>query len=400
MGLILNWQKHKLLTAALAVVVGVSLGAVLYGASHLLRGHQAAQQTGSPAAGSGSQAERTIDEQVDQLMAGMKTTEKVGQLVMIGIHGTDVTEDSLYMLHQFHYGGVILFDRNLESQDQIRELTQHLQAQAEEKAPLFIAIDQEGGDVARGKGILEVPPSQLEVGRSGKPERAEELAQQTGTQLHDLGINVNFAPVTDVGSPDRRSFSKDPQQVKAFVQAAGRGYARAHEIYALKHFPGIGRGRVDSHQEISSIEASREQLQQSDLVPFQAMIQQDKGEGDFFVLVSHLRYPALDAEHPASQSKAIMTDLLRQQLGFQGIIITDDMEMGAVAKHGSYRDMGVKAILAGADMVMMCHEYQHEQDIYMGILDAVNDGTISEERLNASVRRILRAKLLHLQPQT
>lgn len=136
-------------------------------------------------------------------------------------------------------------------------------------------------------------------------------------------------------------------------------------------------------------------LQQEDLVPFQQRIAQGSSD-KYFILVSHLKYPALDAEHPASQSKAIMTDLLRQKTGFTGLIITDDMEMGAVSKHGSYRDMGVKAILAGADMVMMCHEYEHEQDIYMGILDAVKDGTISEDRLNDSVRRVLRAKLANL----
>ena len=337
----------------------------------------------------------TLDEQADRILASMSQTEKVGQIVMIGIHGTDVTDDSLYMLHQFHFGGVILFDRNLQSKEQIRTLTSHLQEQAEEKVPLFIAIDEEGGDVVRGKDILTPPPSQQELGRAGAPAKAQDWAKRTGTMLKDLGINVNIAPVADVGSPDRRSFSKDPQTVATFVEAAAAGYEQAGEIYALKHFPGIGKGKVDSHQEISAVDASMAVLQQEDLVPFQQRIAQGSSD-KYFILVSHLKYPALDAEHPASQSKAIMTDLLRQKTGFTGLIITDDMEMGAVSKHGSYRDMGVKAILAGADMVMMCHEYEHEQDIYMGILDAVKDGTISEDRLNDSVRRVLRAKLANL----
>lgn len=340
------------------------------------------------------ESEPSLDQKVDAVVDAMSTTEKVGQLVMIGIHGTDVTEDSLYMLHQFHVGGVVLFDRNLESADQVRALTQHLQEQADEKVPLFIGIDEEGGDVVRGRGIIEPPPAQLDLGRAGNAMAATNWAAKTGKRLKDLGINVNFAPVADVGSPDRRSFSEDPKTVRSFVEAAAQGYESQGELYALKHFPGIGKGRVDSHQELSEIQASRDTLAREDLVPFQAVID-NRQPTDYFILVSHLKYPALDAQHPASLSRAVMDGLLRSELGYAGVILTDDMEMGAVAKHDSYRSLGAKAIEAGADIVMICHEYEHEQDIYLGILDAVKSGAISEERLNASVRRIVAMKLLH-----
>ena len=350
---------------------------------------------GGTGSGSGTSHEETLDEQVDRIVSSMSTTEKVGQMVMIGIQGQDVTDDSLYMLHQYHMGGVILFDRNITSAEQVTALTEHLQAQADEKVPLFIGIDEEGGDVVRGKDVLTPPPSQQEIGAAGEVLAAEEWASKTAVSLKKLGINVNFAPVADVGSPDRRSYSADPDQVTKFVQAAAQGYEQNRELYALKHFPGIGRGKVDSHQEVSAITASKDELLQTDLVPFRTMIDERQAE-DYFILVSHLKYPAFDAGNSASQSKAIMTDLLRGEMGFNGLIITDDMEMGAVSRHTSYRQMGVDAVAAGADIVMICHEYPHETELYLGLLDAVEQGAISEARIDESVKRIVKAKLLHL----
>lgn len=350
---------------------------------------------GGTGSGSGTSHEETLDEQVDRIVSSMSTTEKVGQMVMIGIQGQDVNDDSLYMLHQYHMGGVILFDRNMVSAEQVTALTEHLQAQADEKVPLFIGIDEEGGDVVRGKEALTPPPSQQEIGAGGEVTKAEEWAAKTAVSLKKLGINVNFAPVADVGSPDRRSYSADPDQVTKFVQAAAQGYEQNRELYALKHFPGIGRGKVDSHQEVSDITASKDELMQNDLVPFRTMIDERQAE-DYFILVSHLKYPALDAVNSASQSKAVMTDLLRGELGYNGLIITDDMEMGAVSKHTSWRQLGVKAVEAGADIVMICHEYPHETELYLGLLDAVEQGEISESRIDESVKRIVKAKLLHL----
>lgn len=339
--------------------------------------------------------EQTLDEKVDAIVDSMTMTEKVGQMVMIGVQGTDVTDDSLYMLHQYHMGGVILFDRNMESADQTKKLIADLQAKADQKVPLFIGVDEEGGQVVRGKSFLTPPPSEQEIGRSGEVTRAEESARQTAEKLKKLGFNVNFAPVVDVGEY-ARSFSADPEQAAKFVEAAAQGYEQQHMMYALKHFPGIGRGTVDSHEDISSITATKAELLKRDIVPFQKVIDERQSE-DYFVLVSHLRYSALDGENPASLSKAIQTDFLRGELGYRGLIITDDVEMGALAKHYSFRELGVKAVEAGSDIVLVCHEYPHETDVYLGLLDAVEDGTIPMERVDESVRRIVKAKLLHAQ---
>lgn len=340
------------------------------------------------------QQELTIDEKVDKIVNSMTQTEKIGQMVMIGIQGTEVNDDSLYMLHQFHFGGVILFDRNMQSIEQVKKLTSDIQTKSDEKVPLFIGIDEEGGEVTRMENAL-TPPSQQKIGESNDPEKAKQWASSTAKELKNMGINVNFAPVADVGSNDTRSYSKDTNTVINFVRAAVSGYQEQNIIYSLKHFPGIGKGKVDSHIESSSINASKETLLNEDIAPFATLIKESNPD-NYFILVSHLIYPELDEKNPASLSKNIMTDLLRNELGYKGIIITDDMEMGAVANHNDFRSIGVNAVKAGADIVLICHEYEHEQDIYMGILDAVKAGEISQERIDESVKRIVKMKLLHL----
>lgn len=337
----------------------------------------------------------TIDEKVDQIVESMSQTEKLGQMVMIGIQGTKVDDDSLYMLNQYHMGSVILFDRNMESPEQVKQLTSDLQAQSNEKVPLFIGIDEEGGDVVRMAEKLTPPPSQKEIGATGDTEQARTWAIKTAKSLKDMGINVNFAPVADVGSNDKRSYSTDANTVIDFVRAATEGYQQENIIYSLKHFPGIGKGRVDSHVDSSSIDVTKEILMAEDIIPFKTIIDENE-PNDYFILVSHLKYPALDEEYPASLSSKIMTDLLRYELGYKGIIITDDMEMGAVANHNDFRSIGVKAVKAGVDIVLVCHEYQHQQEVYLGLLDAVNSGEISQERIDESVKRIIKVKLLHL----
>ena len=337
----------------------------------------------------------TIDEKVDKIVASMSQTEKLGQMVMIGIQGTKVDDDSLYMLNQYHMGGVILFDRNMESPEQVKQLTSDLQAQSNEKVPLFIGIDEEGGDVVRMAEKLTPPPSQKEIGATGDIEQAKTWAIKTAKSLKDMGINVNFAPVADVGSNDKRSYSIDTNTVIDFVRAATEGYQQENIIYSLKHFPGIGKGRVDSHVDSSSIDVAKEVLMAEDILPFKTIIDEND-PNDYFILVSHLKYPALDEEYPASLSSKIMTDLLRNELGYKGIIITDDMEMGAVANHNDFRSIGVNAVKAGADIVLVCHEYEHQQEVYLGLLDAVNSGEISQERIDESVKRIIKVKLLHL----
>ena len=361
------------------------------------------------------QKQLTLEEQADRIVASMTAKEKVGQMVMAGIHGTEINGDSRYLIETYHFGGVCLFDRNMQSREQVKELISDLQSFAKQKQtgslPLFVAVDEEGGLVSRMKDKLPPPKSQEALGATGEPVNAEKSAKKIGKELKEMGFNINFAPVADVGSGDGRSFSKDPEVVTKFVNAAGKGYRDAGILYTLKHFPGIGRGKVDSHNDGSKINAGKETLMQTDMRPFQSMIQSSYAntEGDnsslpgaavpapFFIMVSHLTYPSLDAENPASLSSAVQTDILRGQLGWNGIIVTDDLEMGAVSKQYGFRELGVRAVQAGADIVLICHEYEHAEAVADGLNEAVENGTISEERLNESVKRIVMAKLYYLQ---
>lgn len=340
--------------------------------------------------------QNAYDKQVEEILSSMTTTEKIGQLMVIGIQGTEFDNDVRYVLKQFHYGGVILFDRNLESKEQTQTLIKNIQSGSNEKLPLFIAIDEEGGIVARGKGFIPVPPAAENVGQESL-DFAEKLAISVANDLKSLGINVNFAPVADLGSPGGRSYSSNPSEVLKFVRSVGNGYHSGGIIYTLKHFPGIGRGTVDSHTEISSINVSTQELRETDLVPFMDIINTtDKGKDlDYMIMVGHLKYPAFDEQNPASLSHSIITGLLRNEIGYEGIIITDDLEMGAVANHLTFREAGRMAIQAGGDIVLVCHDYAHAEEAYMGIYNAVQEGTISEERLNESVRRVIKAKLKH-----
>lgn len=377
----------------------MALGALL-GAGLVAVGLCAGCSPTMPAAEKPTQAAepQTLEERVDAIVAAMTTNEKIGQMVMIGIHDTELDEDSKTMLRQFHIGGIVYFDRNIQSQDQLKSLSEQLQAyaqgEAQQKVPLFLAIDEEGGTVSRGRGVIPAPPSEAAIGASGQPERARMSAASAAQALRAVGINLNLAPVADVSSSDARAFSGDAQTAARFAEEAVSGYEQEGMLCALKHFPGIGKGAVDSHQEVSRVDAPRETLEREDLLPFAEVIASQRPE-DFLILVSHLIYPCYDAAHSASQSRAVMTDLLRGQLGYQGIILTDDLEMGAVANHVPLRQAGANAVVAGADLVLVCHEYPHEEEVYLGIKDAVDAGEISEERLDASVRRIVLAKLAH-----
>ncbi len=329
---------------------------------------------------------------VDEILKDMSLTEKVGQMVMIGVYGNSVNDDIRFLLAQYHMGGIIFFDRNMDSKAQVRNFVENLNLVAVEKAPLFIAIDEEGGIVSRMTHDLTPPPSQEEIGYGGNPADAFNYAKSTAQNLKDLGFNLNFAPVADVGTQDTRSFSSDAEVVAEFVSNAAKGYEDAGIFYCLKHFPGIGRGTVDSHQDVSTIYADREILDAEDLLPFKKIIaEQDNSK--FMIMVSHLKYSALDEENSATLSPAVITDLLRNELDFRGVVITDDLDMGAIANHLDASEVGVLAVKAGADILLSCHEYDTQQKIYLGILDAVESGEISQERIDDSVRRILKMKL-------
>lgn len=339
------------------------------------------------------QSELSPEQKVDKLVANMSDADKVGQLLMIGIHGTTLNDDAKFMLNEYRVGGIILFDRNMESKDQVKTLIADINKAGKSAGltPLFLGIDQEGGAVARMEDqLIKVPPAE-ELGNA-PIEQAASLAKQSGAELKDLGFNINFAPVADLGLTYGRSYSTNPDEVVRYAGAVGKAYDEAGLWYSYKHFPGIGKTDVDLHADTSIVPVSKETLLSEDTKVFVDLIKQSK-PNTYAIMVSHAMYPQIDPDHPASLSKAIITDWLRKDIGYNGVVVTDDMDMGALANHYTFGDMAVQSILAGSDILLVCHEYEHMQEAYNGLMKAVKDGRISKERLDESVKRILLMKM-------
>lgn len=320
----------------------------------------------------------------------MTPAQKAGQLMLVGLEGTEPSEAFAKELQQNQYGGVILFDSNLQSAAQTKALTAKLQSLSTESR-LLIGVDEEGGQVARMKGFVEPPPSEAAIGRTEDPKRAEQWAQKTAGKLKDLGFNLNLAPVADIGSANERSYGRHAATVSTFVEGALRGYQKAHLLATLKHFPGLGKEQADTHVDEVVVDADRDTLLREDVKPFQDAMDKFPPEA-FAIMVTHVRYPAFDRDNPASLSKAIMTDLLRGKLQYRGIVMTDDLGMGAISKHVTLEQAGVQAVAAGADLVMICHNPEWIRQVHKGLTQAIADGTLPETRVEEALYRVLKAK--------
>lgn len=339
--------------------------------------------------------EINADEQIDAMLADMTLEEKVGQLMVVGFDGSKVSSNAVDMIKHKHIGGIIYFDRNMESPKQVAELSNSLQqiaAESKNQLPLMIAVDQEGGDILRMRSQVSPIPSQQKLGKLGSAETVYESAKINATELRAMGVNLNFAPVLDLSKTDSRSFGTDPKKAAEYGNKVIEGFQSTSITGALKHFPGHGRSSVDPHLDSSSVEANQLDLENSDIYPFTQLIKEVDNQ-NFFVMVTHINYPAYDKEKPASLSKVIIQDLLRKKLGYEGIVVTDDLEMGAVTKHYTYKKLGSEAIQAGADLLLVCHEYKHQLEVYNGIIEDVRSGEIPVEQINEAAKRVISYKM-------
>ena len=334
----------------------------------------------------------TPEKKVEASIDAMTTEEKVGQLFIIGVHGTAMNDDIRFMLTEYKYGGVIFFDRNMENKAQVKTFISDIKKTGKTGSdfPLFVAIDQEGGVVSRmADQLIQVPFAEI-LGQQDKSV-AVDFARKSGKELKDLGFNVNFAPDADLGLGNERSYSNNPDYVIPFAHAVGQAYHDSGLVFSYKHFPGIGKTNEDLHDDSSIVDADEQTLLTQDVRVFRELAQKTPAN-TYMMMVSHAVYPNLDPNIPSSLSRKIITDILRKQIGYTGVVITDDLEMGAVANHYSFADMAVQSILAGSDILLVCHEYEHMQEAYNGVLKAVKEGKISQQRLNESVKRVLMLK--------
>ncbi|WP_074084198.1 beta-N-acetylhexosaminidase [Paenibacillus sp. P32E] len=335
---------------------------------------------------------------LDAAVAAMSLNDKIGQVLMCGFDGTAASDEVLKLVADNGIGGVIYFARNVESPEQVALLTADLQKAAAEggKAPLWISMDQEGGMVARITGGIALMPGGMAIAAAGSLEDAYQAALISGRELAAMGINLNYAPVLDVNNNPQnpvigvRSFGESPELAADYGAAMIRGYQEAGVAATAKHFPGHGDTDVDSHLDLPMIPHGRERMDQVELVPFRRAI----AEGVDAMMSAHIYFPALEREKlPVTLSKTVLTGLLREELGYQGIIMTDCMEMNAIAEHYGTVEASVLAVEAGADMVLVSHRADRQLAAMEAIRSAVTVGRISEARIDESVRRLLALKV-------
>ena len=345
------------------------------------------------------------DPVIEKAFASLTLKQKVGQLFIFGFMGTDLSRGLGDSIRQHQPGGIIIFGRNIKTARQLANLNHSAQALAIKttKVPMFIAVDQEGGSVIRVKTLSPLP-SALALGGTKRADLAYSAGASTGKLLRTLGFTMNLAPVVDVSDPNQdnfigtRTFGKDPKLVATMGSSFADGLKKFGIVPTAKHFPGHGGVAEDSHQMTPEKEVSLQELLELDLLPF-AQIAREKTP--WAVMLAHISFPKLDPTGtPATFSKPIVTDILRKRLGYDGVVMTDDIEMGGATTIKSVGERAVRAVEAGADLIMLAWSKKAQAEAVEGVYKAVKSGRVSEARIDESVRRLLSAKRSWLgQPQ-
>jgi beta-N-acetylhexosaminidase len=312
---------------------------------------------------------------------------------MIGISGPVLTSAEKDFITRNDIGGVTLFGRNVQSPEQVYRLCSEIQDLAKKQAsglPLFIAIDQEGGRVARLKSPFTVWPPVANLGRKNSTAFSENFAFAMGTELRAVGVNVDWAPCADVLTNPKnavigdRAVSTSAEVCAEHVAAMIQGYSRSHLISCAKHFPGHGNTLLDSHEHLPIEELTLERLRQSELLPFRSAVRADVP----MIMTSHILYKTLDPQWPVTLSEAVLQNILRKELGFSGLIVSDDLGMKAMANHYSAQEIPVRAIQAGVDILLYCNEPDVPPVALASLQAALDRGEISEARLQESLDRV------------
>jgi beta-N-acetylhexosaminidase len=337
--------------------------------------------------------------------------QQIGQFLFIGLPGTELDDDARELIREVQPGGVIIFGRNVASPEQLRALTDSVRALI--TIPPLFGIDQEGGLVDRLRKIFTPMPSARTIRQHGDLAAARALGRITGEVLRVLGFNLNFAPVMSIMTDDRdllsnglysRSFGRSPGEVLGYTTVYMRGLQGTGCLGCLKHFPGIGAGEVDSHEQMPVVHLSHDDLIAQDLAPYIELFQR-KDDRVRCVMVSHGGFPNIDIQHettggllePASLNYNIVTELLRQELRYPHLVVTDDLEMGAISRHCEIEEAAVRAIKAGGDMVLICASPDKITRGYRSLLAAAHEGKLSKERIRGTLKRIAATKAI-MQP--
>ena len=325
----------------------------------------------------------------------------IGQLLIGSLPGTSIPPEFRSLAREFQIGGITLFSRNIEEPEQVAELSHDLQHLGTD-LPLWVAVDQEGGRVARLKPPFTVWPPMAALGLSGDATLAARFASALAAELKAVGITLDYAPVLDIHTNPKnpiigdRALGEDADTVARLGAAVVRGLQEKGVAACGKHFPGHGDTSVDSHLELPLVEHPPDRIRHVECVPFRAAIT----SGVAFMMTAHILIPSFDEERPATLSPHVVQALLREELGFTGVILSDDLEMQALAKTYSVTDAAVQAIAAGCDAVLVCRASKDERgrdiDVQAAVLEelvhAVEDGRIPYSRVDDALARLRRAK--------
>jgi beta-N-acetylhexosaminidase len=349
----------------------------------------------------------------DQLFS-LPFEQQIGQFFFIGLPGKTIDDEARELLDEIKPGGIILFGRNVQAPEQVRKLLDDSRALL--PTPPLCGIDQEGGLVDRLREIFPPMPSARAIRQHGDLAGVRTLGKITGELLRMLGFNINFAPVMSIITQERsqltnglysRSYGQSPGEVLGYTTVYVRGLQGTGVLACLKHFPGIGAGAVDSHIEMPLVPLSRDDLLAQDLAPYIELFQR-ADDRVRVVMVSHGGFPNIDIKkgttggllEPASISSTIVSHLLREELGYKHLVVTDDLEMGAISKHCEIEEATVKAFIAGEDMLLICATPEVIRRGFRELLAAARDGRISESRIKESLQRIAETKALAQPPTT
>ena len=335
-------------------------------------------------------------EEVDKIkdkVESMSLEEKIGQLFIVGFEGEEINDEIVDLVKNQKVGGLIYFSRNIVDSNQIINLNNEIKAM-EKDIPLFISVDEEGGVVSRVPEEFVKLPSSGYIGQFNDENLSYNVGKIIAKELNSLGFNMDLAPVLDIDSnPNNtvigeRAFGNNSEIVSRLGIKTMEGIKDGKIIPVVKHFPGHGDTDVDSHYGLPIVKKTLEELENLEFIPFKNAID----NGADVVMISSIILESIDNEYPATMSKKVTTDILRNSLGFDGVIATDDMTMGAIVDNYNLADAVIMSINAGSDLVLVCHGYDDIINSIVAVKDAVNSKIISEERIDESVYRILKLK--------
>ncbi|WP_138751440.1 beta-N-acetylhexosaminidase [Paenibacillus sinopodophylli] len=336
-----------------------------------------------------------VTDPLQETIKTMTLDEKIGQLVLIGVEGTELQAPTTDLIDNFHVGGFILYKYNIIDAEQTLKLLNQLKERNKpSKAPLWLSIDQEGGKVSRMPEQFTKTPTAASIGKANNQSYTRGIGQALGAEIRALGFNMDFAPVLDINSNPanpvigNRSFGSHAETVITHGIETMKAIQSEKIAAVVKHFPGHGDTSVDSHLDLPVVNKSLAELTTFELLPFMEAIRQDADA----IMVAHLLIPSIDKTYPSSLSKSVITDLLRKKLGYDGVVITDDMTMGGITDHFDVGEAAVKSIQAGSDIILIGHDYDTQIAVLKSLKLAARDGVITKDALEQSVYRILSLK--------